>query len=148
MSMPNPSYCCQDECCDCLNLRDNLTQLSVNVSGAIVASGTIPKVTPPHSGECVTFSGSLTPTGTCGGMFTFVTVKVFCRTTGKDKWDIGINFGTTAGNCNVMGVSNLPRPDSISCDPFEAVWRYKTHEIIPGFCPCGNNQPITVEVTE
>lgn len=147
----NPGYSCVEECCNCEHLRDDLTALNVDVSGAITASGSIPKVTPPHSGECVTFFGFLMPTGTCGGVFTFVTVKVSCKsTTGKDEWDIGMSFGSSAGNCNAIPDSPYvpQKPDSISCDPFSGVWSYRTHEIIPGACPCGNDQAITVEVTE
>lgn len=144
--------CCCEACCYCPGVAE-LPHLCVRASGAVSTAGriTVPRkvlpngVNDPDSGDCVTFTKVITLSdlvNTCGGFVANLLVTIHCRL----DHTVTVHASFPAGNCSSTPASGDFTPDQISCDPLYIMKEFRTNDIIPGFCPCGHNQPFILEV--
>lgn len=119
--------------------------LNVVITGAIeVILDSLPRVA-AVPGESWAYANTLVPLDvSCGdAAWTDVNIRVFCETaTGLVKCTM------SGGSAMCSLFSNTVTATDFDCDPFNAVFGYLTNELIVGGCPCGDNQAITVTVTE
>lgn len=120
--------------------------LNVTVSGAVSGSGTLNYITPPGGGACRDYTGEITLSSTCGGEILQLSISLSCPEGGAAAADLLVSCSGGGGGCVVTGG---PYSDAgATASPLEVTVTFKTSELSVGGCPCGDNQDITVVITE
>jgi len=153
----DPSCCCDqgDQTCCCLEQYLNpdpmlpSTDFHVTFTGAISGTGTISYDptgnTPPF---CLQWTGSITMYigQTCGGEFLTVGVTLQCIAGDTGERSLTLNLVIGGATCFIDLKGGTWEAGS-SCLPLYLVRKMWTKEIVPGGCPCGDDQLITMTIT-
>jgi hypothetical protein len=132
-------------CCYCRNFPDSIqTKLRATVSGAFTGSGDLTQQSSEH---CVLFGGLIMPNGDDCDLVS-LDIGVWCPEDAKSVLGVRASASGGGADCAVLE-SGEQAPVSANCGPpFSATWHFHTNDIIPGGCPCGDNQLIVVDVVE
>ncbi len=118
--------------------------LNILIEDALEATATLARV-PVGAGESWAYTNvTIALTYSCGdGGWTTVNARVWCDTA---SGEVKCTLTGGSGSCTIAATT-LPATE-YECSPMRAVFEFRTDEIFPGGCPCGDNQLITVTVTE
>lgn len=120
--------------------------LNVTVSGAVSGTGVLNYITPPGGGACRDYTGEITLSSTCGGEIMQLSISLSCPTGGSSAADLLVSCSGGGGSCVVSGG---PYADAgATASPVEVTVTFKTSELSASGCPCGDDQDITIVITE
>lgn len=150
-SGPPPECCCPGitQCDDCDPAADEdpmaIPPLDVVVSGAIDATDQLPRVA-ANPGEHWAYENTIVPLDAdgCGDpAWLQVSIRIFCDTATKTIKCLMTGGG---GGCSIL--TTTVTAVSGDCEPFSVTFEFRTQELFPGGCPCGDDELITVVATE